>query len=169
MFGGSQGARSINNSALNAEPYLRRAGIQVIHVIGPKNTVEVEPPPGDPQYVILPYIDRMDLAYAAADLVLCRSGGDDLRRAVRRGPAGRLCAAAPRQRRAAPERRADRARGRRPDGGGRRALPEWIMRTLAPLLHDPNRIAAMSEAAARMGRKDADVTLARKVLEIAAR
>ncbi|MEV1205711.1 UDP-N-acetylglucosamine--N-acetylmuramyl-(pentapeptide) pyrophosphoryl-undecaprenol N-acetylglucosamine transferase, partial [Microbispora rosea] len=74
VFGGSQGARSVNQAALEAAPYLRAAGVQVLHVIGPKNTVEVEPPPGDPQYVILPYVDRMDLAYAAADLVLSRAG-----------------------------------------------------------------------------------------------
>ncbi|WP_033721686.1 glycosyltransferase, partial [Mycobacterium avium] len=33
-----------------------------------------EPQPGDPPYVAVPYLDRMDLAYAAADLVICRSG-----------------------------------------------------------------------------------------------
>ncbi|WP_066362160.1 undecaprenyldiphospho-muramoylpentapeptide beta-N-acetylglucosaminyltransferase [Herbidospora mongoliensis] len=169
VFGGSQGARSINNSALNAEPYLRRAGIQVIHVIGPKNTVEVEPPPGDPQYVILPYVDRMDLAYAAADLVLCRSGAMTC---AELSAVGLPAAYVP-----LPHGNGEQRLNAEPivrAGGGlmvedAELSPDWIMRTLAPLLHDPNRIAAMSEAAARMGRKDADVTLARKVLEIAAR
>ena len=29
---------------------------------------------GTPPYVAVPYLDRMDLAYAAADLALCRAG-----------------------------------------------------------------------------------------------
>ena len=32
------------------------------------------PAPGDPPYVAVPYLSRMDLAYAAADLAICRSG-----------------------------------------------------------------------------------------------
>ena len=31
---------------------------------------------GEPPYVVLPYVDRMDLAYAAADLVVCRAGAN---------------------------------------------------------------------------------------------
>ena len=30
--------------------------------------------PGMPPYVPVPYMDRMDLAYAAADMMLCRAG-----------------------------------------------------------------------------------------------
>jgi UDP-N-acetylglucosamine--N-acetylmuramyl-(pentapeptide) pyrophosphoryl-undecaprenol N-acetylglucosamine transferase len=45
----------------------------------------------------------------------------------------------------------------------------WIVQTLLPILNDPERVVAMSEAASRMGRKDADMALARKVLEIAHR
>ena len=41
-----------------------------------------------------PYVDRMDLAYAAADFALCRARRDDVRRAHRRGPARRLRPAA---------------------------------------------------------------------------
>ena len=33
-----------------------------------------DPADGDPPYVAVPYLDRMDLAYAAADLAICRSG-----------------------------------------------------------------------------------------------
>ena len=33
-----------------------------------------EPEPGTPPYVALPYLDRMDYAYAAADLMVMRSG-----------------------------------------------------------------------------------------------
>ncbi|MFV0532281.1 MAG: undecaprenyldiphospho-muramoylpentapeptide beta-N-acetylglucosaminyltransferase [Cumulibacter sp.] len=74
VYGGSQGARSVNTAILAAAPQLHAAGIGVLHSYGKKNTVE-EPHFADgPSYVALPYIDRMDLAYAAADFVLCRSG-----------------------------------------------------------------------------------------------
>ncbi|GAA1012631.1 UDP-N-acetylglucosamine--N-acetylmuramyl-(pentapeptide) pyrophosphoryl-undecaprenol N-acetylglucosamine transferase [Acrocarpospora pleiomorpha] len=169
VFGGSQGARSINKAALDAAPALRAAGVQVLHVIGPKNTVEQEPPPGDPQYVILPYVDRMDLAYAAADLVLCRSGAMTCAELTAVGlPAAYV---------PLPHGNGEQRLNALPivqAGGGLMVedadlTPEWIMRVLAPLLNNPEKVAVMCEAALQMGRKDADVTLARKVLEIAAR
>lgn len=75
VFGGSQGAASLNRAVSQAAPELARAGIAVLHAHGPKNVLDLRSPePGDPPYVALPYLDRMDLAYAAADLVICRSG-----------------------------------------------------------------------------------------------
>lgn len=46
----------------------------MLHAAGPQNKVVVDRRPEDPPYVTVPYIERMDLAYAAADLVLARSG-----------------------------------------------------------------------------------------------
>ncbi|MBP2702345.1 undecaprenyldiphospho-muramoylpentapeptide beta-N-acetylglucosaminyltransferase [Microbispora sp. RL4-1S] len=169
VFGGSQGARSINQAALDAAPYLRAAGVQVLHVIGPKNTVEVEPPPGDPQYVILPYVDRMDLAYAAADLVLCRSGAMTCAELTAVGlPAAYV---------PLPHGNGEQRLNAEPivrAGGGIMVddadlSAAWIVETLLPILNNPEHVVAMSEAASRMGRKDADRTLARKVLEIVSR
>jgi UDP-N-acetylglucosamine--N-acetylmuramyl-(pentapeptide) pyrophosphoryl-undecaprenol N-acetylglucosamine transferase len=169
IFGGSQGARSVNRAALEAAPYLRQAGVQVLHVIGPKNTVEVEPPPGDPQYVILPYVDRMDLAYAAADLVLCRSGAMTCAELTAVGlPAAYV---------PLPHGNGEQRLNAEPivrAGGGvmiddASLSAAWIVETLLPILNNPERVVTMSEAASRMGRKDADTTLARKVLEIVSR
>jgi UDP-N-acetylglucosamine--N-acetylmuramyl-(pentapeptide) pyrophosphoryl-undecaprenol N-acetylglucosamine transferase len=75
VFGGSQGAVSINRSVSAAAEDLAVAGVSVLHAHGPKNTLELRTPhAGDPPYVAVPYLDRMDLAYAAADLAICRSG-----------------------------------------------------------------------------------------------
>jgi UDP-N-acetylglucosamine--N-acetylmuramyl-(pentapeptide) pyrophosphoryl-undecaprenol N-acetylglucosamine transferase len=75
VFGGSQGARSLNTAVSGAAETLARQGISVLHAHGPKNTLELRTPqPGEPPYVAVPYLDRMDLAYAAADLAICRSG-----------------------------------------------------------------------------------------------
>ena len=69
---------------------------------------EPEPAAGGPPYIMLPYCDRMDLAYAAADFAHVPGRRDDLRRADRGRPARGVRPAADRQRRAAAERRADR-------------------------------------------------------------
>ncbi|MEV5411729.1 undecaprenyldiphospho-muramoylpentapeptide beta-N-acetylglucosaminyltransferase [Thermopolyspora sp. NPDC052614] len=167
VFGGSQGARSINQAALGAADRLRAAGVQVLHVIGPKQTVEREPPPGDPQYVVLPYVDRMDLAYAAADVALCRSGAMTCAELTAVGlPAAYV---------PLPHGNGEQALNAAPvvKGGGGLMVEDaelsadWIVRTLLPILLDPERVAIMSEAASRLGRKDADENLARRVLQIA--
>lgn len=167
VFGGSQGARSLNQSALAAAPALRAAGVQVLHVLGPKNTVDHEPPPGDPQYVLLPYVDRMDLAYAAADLALCRSGALTCAELTAVG----LPAAYVPLPHGNGEQRINAERIAAGGGGllidDAHLSPDWIIQNVLPILRDPERVAAMSEAAARLGRKDADTTLARKVMEIA--
>lgn len=74
VSGGSQGAQSLNNAVLGAQDALSDAGIAVLHGYGKKNEVTVTQRPGGAPYVALPYIDRMDLAYAAADLMVCRAG-----------------------------------------------------------------------------------------------
>lgn len=74
VFGGSQGAQRINAAVSEAAADLVGAGVGVLHAHGRKNTVTLPPLPPGPAYVTVPYLDRMDLAYAAADLVLARSG-----------------------------------------------------------------------------------------------
>ncbi|MFC4589841.1 undecaprenyldiphospho-muramoylpentapeptide beta-N-acetylglucosaminyltransferase [Sphaerisporangium corydalis] len=168
VFGGSQGARAINEAALGAANALRHAGVQVLHVVGPKNPVVEEPPPGDPQYVVLPYVDRMDLAYAAADFVLCRSGAMTCAELTAVGlPAVYV---------PLPHGNGEQRLNAAPiveAGGGMMVdnadlTADWIIRTVLPVLRDPERVVTMSDAASRIGRKDADMVLARKVLDIVA-
>lgn len=75
-FGGSQGAASINRAVWEAAADLTAAGVQILHAVGARQAEEaaefaVRQPEG---YHSLPFIDRMDLAYAAADVAVCRSG-----------------------------------------------------------------------------------------------
>ena len=46
--------------------------------------------------------------------------------------------------------------------------PEWIERTVIPLANDPARLAAMSQAAARFGRRDGDEALRAFVADVVA-
>lgn len=71
VFGGSLGARRLNEAFAGAWRDVVDAGWQLLHAAGERNDV---PDPGDPDYRVVPYIDRMDLAFALADLVVSRAG-----------------------------------------------------------------------------------------------
>jgi UDP-N-acetylglucosamine--N-acetylmuramyl-(pentapeptide) pyrophosphoryl-undecaprenol N-acetylglucosamine transferase len=148
-----------------AHPALADAGVQVLHVAGPQGEVSVSVRAGDPPYVVVPYVDRMDLAYAAADLVLCRSGANTVTEVAAVGlPAVFV---------PLPIGNGEQARNARPvvDGGGGLLVSdaalssEWVSGTVPALLHDRDRLDEMSRAAAGTIRRDADERLARMVLE----
>lgn len=71
VFGGSQGAQSINKVIEQAKREELLEDLVVIHAVGRKNEFAF---PKSQNYIPLNYIDQMDLAYAAADFVIARSG-----------------------------------------------------------------------------------------------
>jgi len=168
VTGGSQGARTLNNAAIGAAGALARAGVQVLHAAGPRN--ELPAPtvaPGDPPYVLVPYLDRMELGYAAADLVLCRSGANTCAELTAVGlPAAYV---------PLPHGNGEQRLLAEPivaAGGGlmvtdAQCTPEWLADTLPPILADPARLETMAKAASGLGHRDADVALARLVLDLA--
>ena len=170
VTGGSQGARRLNEAASGAAADLRAAGVQVLHATGPAHTVEVPAgPPGAPPYVVVPYLERMDLAYAAADLALCRAGANTV---VELTAVGLPAAYVP-----LPIGNGEQAMIARPvvqAGGGLLVDDEactagWVAATLTPLLTDAGRLATMATAAARSGHPEADERLVDLVLSAAAR
>jgi UDP-N-acetylglucosamine--N-acetylmuramyl-(pentapeptide) pyrophosphoryl-undecaprenol N-acetylglucosamine transferase len=77
VMGGSGGAHAINMAMRVAAADLARVpGLQVLHQTGEKDAAEVERGYREAgvQAVVLPYIQDMAGAYAAADLVIARSG-----------------------------------------------------------------------------------------------
>ncbi len=167
VTGGSQGARRINESVSAAADAFADAGVQVLHVIGPQNQLEVPARARAAPYVVLPYVDRMDLAYAAADLVVCRSGANTVTETAAVGlpavfvplPIGN-------------GEQALNARGVVAAGGGllvddAALTPEWVRATVPSLVTDTERLTAMSQAAAGLIRRDADERLARLILDTA--
>jgi UDP-N-acetylglucosamine--N-acetylmuramyl-(pentapeptide) pyrophosphoryl-undecaprenol N-acetylglucosamine transferase len=169
VFGGSQGARTLNVAAAGAAGALAAAGIQVLHVAGPRNTVTVPPAAtGRPPYVVLPYLDGMHTGYAAADFALCRAGAMTCAELTAVGlPAAYV---------PLPHGNGEQRLNAAPviaAGGGimvedARCSPEWIAEAVVPILTDPGRLAAMSAAAVGFGHRGADEALARQVLDVAA-
>jgi UDP-N-acetylglucosamine--N-acetylmuramyl-(pentapeptide) pyrophosphoryl-undecaprenol N-acetylglucosamine transferase len=171
VTGGSQGARRLNEGVQHAVPHLQRAGIQTLHAVGPKNELpQPDNMPGMPPYVPVPYVDRMDLAYAAADMMLCRAGAMTV---AELSAVGLPAAYVP-----LPIGNGEQRLNAQPvvkAGGGllvddAELTPEWILGNVLPVLTDPQRLYDMSRAAAEFGRPDADELLVRMVYEaIAAR
>lgn len=71
VFGGSLGARRLNEAVEGAWQDVTDTGWQILHATGARH----EPVVSDvAAYRPVPYIDRMELAYALADVVVSRSG-----------------------------------------------------------------------------------------------
>ncbi|WP_101524170.1 undecaprenyldiphospho-muramoylpentapeptide beta-N-acetylglucosaminyltransferase [Nocardioides houyundeii] len=165
VTGGSQGAARINQAMVGAAPDLGAAGVQVLHVVGPKQQVAA-PETGVP-YVVVNYVDRMHLAYAAADAVLCRAGSNTVTEVSGTGlPAVYV---------PLPIGNGEQALNARPvvDAGGglmvadQALSSEWVAATLPGLLNDPDRLRLMGAAASHAVVLDADEKLARMILEAA--
>jgi UDP-N-acetylglucosamine--N-acetylmuramyl-(pentapeptide) pyrophosphoryl-undecaprenol N-acetylglucosamine transferase len=171
VTGGSQGARRINESVSSSAPALAAAGVQVLHVIGPANEVtpagREQGADGLPPYVVLPYVDRMDLAYAAADLVVCRAGANTVTEVAATGLPAIFVPL--------PIGNGEQALNARPvvDAGGGLLVqdaaltPEWVSATVPGLAHDHDRLARMSSSAADLIPRDADDRLAAMIVEAA--
>lgn len=165
VFGGSQGARTLNDAVAESLPAFTERGISVLHAYG-RNGTPADPRPG---YVPVPYIERMDLAYAAADVVLGRSGMTTVAELTAVGlPAVYV---------PLPHGNGEQALNARPvveagggklvqdeDMNGERAIDE-----LMPMLTDPDLALAMGRRARAAGHGEADEKIARIVMEVAGR
>jgi len=75
VVGGSQGARGINKVVCAAWPEINDGSTQILHQVGSRNIDEMRARCGEePNYRVEAYVDT-PLAFAAADLLIARSGG----------------------------------------------------------------------------------------------
>lgn len=168
VFGGSQGARRLNEAVAGAAGALGRAGIGVLHAYGPKNTIDPVSDPDAPAYRGVGYLKRMDLAYAAADLVMCRSGAMTVAEVA---AAGLPAIYVP-----LPHGNGEQRLNALPvvDAGGGllvaddEVTADWVARVVPELLADTGRLQQMSAAAAGIGHRDAADDVARTALDLAA-
>lgn len=169
VTGGSLGAASLNRTIAASLGALARAGIQTLHITGRGKAVTDSSgaPLSGPGYHQAEFLDGMETAYAAADLILCRAG------------AGTVCEVAavglPAVFVPLPIGNGEQALNARGLVGAGAALmvrdadctPEWLAAEVLPLLGDASRLAEMSVRAARLGIRDADRTMAAMVVEAA--
>ena len=178
VTGGSLGAQRLNDTLGAAAADLAAAGVQVLHAAGRGKTVtpavtvppsvQSERSPALP-YVVREYLDRMDLAYAAADAVVCRSGAGTVCELTTVGlPAAYV---------PLPVGNGEQRLNAQPvvDAGGGLVVdnvdctPVWVREVRVPLLRDPAALGAMAAAAARFGIRDGDERLVDLVHAAAAR
>jgi len=163
VTGGSQGAASINRAALGAARAFAEAGVQVLHVTGSAHETAA-PDTGIP-YVTVGFVDRMDLAYSAADAVLCRAGSNTVTEV---SGVGLPAVFVP-----LPHGNGEQALNARAvvEAGGALLVDDADLTSdrlaadVLPLLTDPDRLRAMGEAAADLVPLDADEKLARMILD----
>lgn len=168
VFGGSQGAASLNRAVSAAAGALAGRGIAVLHAYGTKNTLDLRTPgPQDPPYVAVPYLNRMDLAYAAADLAICRSGAMTVAEVSAVGlPAVYV---------PLPIGNGEQRLNALPvvDAGGGMLIddaqltPDFVADAVGDLLTDPGRLTAMTIAAGSVGHRDAAVRVAEVAIDVA--
>ncbi len=78
VFGGSQGARALNNLMIQAAPRLleKIPGLHIVHQTGAHSfgALQVAMAAAAPTVEVCAFIDDMAQAFADADLIVCRSG-----------------------------------------------------------------------------------------------
>ncbi len=162
VFGGSQGARSINQAAVEA---FAGAQFRVLHAAGERDLPSLQAP--GPHYDLRGYISPLGEALLASDLVVARAGGSIFEIAAHGRPAILIpypYATADHQ--SANARFMERAGAAVivPDG---ELTPARLAQEVGRLLADPNQLAAMARASAELARPQAARQVARELLEAA--
>ncbi|MCL2788521.1 MAG: undecaprenyldiphospho-muramoylpentapeptide beta-N-acetylglucosaminyltransferase [Micrococcales bacterium] len=167
VTGGSLGAMRLNVTLAAAAPLLMAAGCQVLHLAGAGKLDVLSEAADLPGYHVLPYLEAMELAYAAADLLVSRAGAGTVCEA---GAAGLPAVMVP-----------------LPHGNGEQRnnaahlveagaaivlddadfTPDWVTDHLLPLALDAPRLGAMARAARRCGLSDGAARLATLIEEVA--
>jgi UDP-N-acetylglucosamine--N-acetylmuramyl-(pentapeptide) pyrophosphoryl-undecaprenol N-acetylglucosamine transferase len=160
ITGGSLGAQRLNTAFASRVDELRSHAVQVLHISGQGKEFEHRSTVVGPPYVVAAYADRMDLAYAAADLAVARAGANTVCELTAVGlpavyvplPIGNG------------EQRFN-ATDVVAKGGGilvddSELTPQWIEEMLLPLVTNGPRVREMAGAAATIGEREADERLA---------
>ncbi|PLS27516.1 UDP-N-acetylglucosamine--N-acetylmuramyl-(pentapeptide) pyrophosphoryl-undecaprenol N-acetylglucosamine transferase [Bifidobacterium parmae] len=186
VTGGSLGAVNLNRAVAAAAGDIL-AHAQVVHLTGRGKADEVRDlvrvnageghlaglrfndgvAAGDGDYHVAEYLERIDLAFACADLVICRSGAGTVAELTALGlPAVYV---------PLPIGNGEQRFNAQPvvdaEGGVMVAdadmTPAWVREHVPALLADPERLAAMGAKAWEYGIRDAADTMARRILALA--
>jgi UDP-N-acetylglucosamine--N-acetylmuramyl-(pentapeptide) pyrophosphoryl-undecaprenol N-acetylglucosamine transferase len=163
VFGGSLGARLLNDLALDA---WAESGPSVIHLCGDRDYPELQGRALRSDYILRPFIDEIGVAYGAADVVLARAGGSVWELAA----AGLPAVLVPGEF-ATGQHQEKNARWF-VDAGGAVAVPEAMAKEapgiVEALLDDGDRLAAMAAAMCAVAKPDAAEEIADELVSLAA-
>ena len=158
VFGGSQGARQINEAMLEAAPALRAFGLRIFHQTGPADRERVRAAYAQAglDAEVVDFERDMPRRYCEADLALCRAGALTVAELAMAGlPA--LLVPYPF---AADDHQAANARAL-VDAGAARVLPSRpltgadVVQSVDALFASPETLRSMNAAAAKLARPDA--------------
>jgi UDP-N-acetylglucosamine--N-acetylmuramyl-(pentapeptide) pyrophosphoryl-undecaprenol N-acetylglucosamine transferase len=173
VFGGSQGAKHINEAVVGAYRELDKIeGLQLLHITGTRDfdeTVKAWSAAGASGKVkLLPYLDGMGAAYRASDLVVCRAGASTLAEVGAYGVPAILIPYPY----AANNHQAKNAAS--PESAGAALVikdedlnAEILTESINLLIRDPARLRSMAEAMKKTARPNAARDLANLVIEAA--
>lgn len=174
VFGGSQGARAINQAMVRALPALKQRlpGLHVLHQTGERDYNETRDgyARAGVEAEVQKFIDDMPAFFARADLILCRSGASTVAEITAAAKPAVFVpfplAADDHQRRNAEALE---------QAGAAVVLEEtkldevWLVDTLTALLDDSGRLARMSQAACSLAHPDAAKDIAELAMKIGSR
>jgi UDP-N-acetylglucosamine--N-acetylmuramyl-(pentapeptide) pyrophosphoryl-undecaprenol N-acetylglucosamine transferase len=163
VFGGSLGARLLNDVALDA---WADEGPAVIHLCGERDYPELQGRVTRPDYVLRPFIEVIGLAYGAADVTLARAGGSVWELAAAGLPAVLVPGAF------ATGGHQDKNADWFADAGGVVVVPEAeaarAPRVVEELLAAPDRLAARAAAMRAVAKPEAAEEIADELVSLAA-
>ena len=164
VFGGSLGARTINEAAVEA---FRATPFRVLHAAGTRDYDALLPRVDGDHYDLRPYIDRFGEALAACDLCVARSGGSLFEIAA----AGKPAVLVPYPH-ASADHQTSNARWMEKAGAAvvisdAELTAARLGQEVGGLLADRARLAAMAAASAALARPDAAQDVANEVLAAA--
>jgi UDP-N-acetylglucosamine--N-acetylmuramyl-(pentapeptide) pyrophosphoryl-undecaprenol N-acetylglucosamine transferase len=163
VFGGSQGARRLNEAAIEA---FAADGPAVLHLAGERDYPELAPRVSRPEYRLLPFTDDFGAALALSDLVVARAGGSVWEIAA----AGRPALLVPYPH-ATADHQTTNARYFE-QAGGAVVVPEDrldLRGQVTELLEDPQRLDGMGRAMRLLARPDAADVIADELIALARR
>jgi UDP-N-acetylglucosamine--N-acetylmuramyl-(pentapeptide) pyrophosphoryl-undecaprenol N-acetylglucosamine transferase len=164
VFGGSQGARSLNELAVDS---FGVAGPGVLHLSGERDFEQLRPRVRRNNYVLVPFTNDIGAALGAADLVLARAGGSVWEMAAAGKPA--LLVPYPF---ATGDHQAKNAAFFEAAGGAV-VVPETDLGRVPDLarslLDDPDRLTEMGAAMLRVAKPDAAQVIAEELIALVPR
>lgn len=170
VFGGSQGARAINQFVLNnVKMFMEEKTLKLIWVTGPTwaDEIQTQVEMFSDRILLFPYLKEMHLAYHACDLILCRAGATTIAEITRIGiPVVFIPFAA-----AAGGHQKENAKAMVDSGAALMVEEKTLNRIDLPkemiaLIKDKNKLNHMRKACGLLGKPDSAKEIVRDVINI---